>query len=140
MRLVVIQQGRMRDRQVIALRDEFAKRFARYGKLEIIEREPRGDAPLWPDGVRWRVAMDERGEQLTSVALAERLERWTAAHGTVGFLVGDADRLHPPSRALANATLGLSQLTLPHQFAHLLLIEQLYRAASIRAGSPYHHA
>ena len=140
MRITLVQHGRLRDAAIIALRDEFAKRFQRFGALTIIEREPRGDAPLWPDAARWRVALDERGEDLSTEAFAKRLAQWTTAHGAIAFLVGAADGLHPPSRATAQATMRLSAMTLPHQFAHLLLVEQLYRAASLLAGHPYHRA
>jgi rRNA large subunit m3Psi methyltransferase RlmH len=140
MRLVVVQQGRIRDASVLALRNEFVKRFARYGSLNVLEREPKGETPLWPASARWKVLLDERGDTPTSVQLAERLKKWTMAHGEVAFLVGDAYGPHAPSKAGADATLALSALTLPHQFAHLLLIEQLYRSASILAGAPYHHA
>jgi 23S rRNA (pseudouridine1915-N3)-methyltransferase len=140
MRLVVIQQGRLRDRQVETLRDEYVKRFARFGSLTIHEKEPKGDEPLWPRSARWRVVLDERGELLTSVQLAERLRKWTMAHGEVAFLIGDAFTTHPASTALADSRLALGPLTLPHQLAHLILIEQLYRAATIIAGTGYHHA
>lgn len=139
MRLVVIQTGRLRDAHVAALRDEFVKRFARFGKLSIVEQEPKGDRPLWPESARWKVALDERGDQLTSVQFAERLGQWTMQHGEVAFLVGDAYGHHAPSLALADRRLSLGPMVLPHQLAHLVLIEQLYRAATIRAGLPYHH-
>ena len=140
MKLVVVQHGKLKDKAVLALREEYLKRFQRFGQLSVIEREPKGDAPLWPDSARWRVLLDEHGDQPTSVELAKRIAQWTMRHGEVAFLVGDAYGHHAPSAALANATLALSALTLPHQFAHLLLIEQLYRAATINAGTGYHHA
>lgn len=139
MRLVVIQTGRLRDPHIAALRDEFVKRLTRFGKLTIIEQEPKGERPLWPSTARWKVALDERGEQLSSVALAERLGQWTMQHGEVAFLVGDAYGHHAQSLALADRRLSLGPLVLPHQLAHLVLIEQLYRAATIQAGLPYHH-
>jgi 23S rRNA (pseudouridine1915-N3)-methyltransferase len=139
MRLTVVQTGRIRDAHLTALRDEYVKRFARFGKLQVVEIEPKAKASLWPASARWRVALDERGEALTSEALAARLAEWTMRHGEIAFLVGDAYGHHPPSLAEAQARLSLGPLTLPHQFAHLVLVEQLYRAATITAGTPYHH-
>jgi 23S rRNA (pseudouridine1915-N3)-methyltransferase len=140
MRLIVVQQGRIKDKQVLAMRAEFLKRFQRFGSLTIQEKEPKGEGLLWPTSSRWRVLLDERGETPTSEQLAQLLQKWTMAHGEVCFLVGDAYGPHAPSKAEAHISLALSALTLPHQLAHLLLIEQLYRAASILAGAPYHHA
>ncbi len=139
MRLIVVQHGRLRDAHVLALRAEYLKRFQRFGALTVVEREPKGEAVLWPDSARWRVVLDERGEQPTSAGLAALLRKWTMTHGEVAFLVGDAYGHHAPSRATAQAVLSLGALTLPHPLAHLLLIEQLYRAATILAGTPYHH-
>ncbi len=140
MRLTVIQQGRLRDAQVTALCAEYRKRFQRFGTLTVLEIEPKGDAPLWPKSARWKVALDERGPFPTSIGFSQLLQKWTMAHGEVAFAIGDAMTLHPPTRATADATLGLSAMTLPHQLAHLLLIEQIYRAATITAGTGYHHA
>lgn len=140
MRLVVIQQGRLRDKQVEALRDEYVKRFGRFGSLTISEKEPKGDEPLWPRSARWKVVLDERGETPTSVQFAERLKKWTMTHGEVAFLIGDAFTTHKPTADSADFRLALGPMTLPHQLAHLVLVEQLYRAATILAGTGYHHA
>jgi 23S rRNA (pseudouridine1915-N3)-methyltransferase len=137
--LHVVQTGRLKDAHIAALRDEYVKRFSRFGRLEVVEREPKGEAPLWPAPARWRVVLDERGEQLDSPGLAKKLERWSAAHGAIAFLVGSAYGHHAPSLALADARLSLGPMVLPHQIAHLVLVEQLYRAATITAGLPYHH-
>ncbi len=140
MNLILIQTGRLRDQAVIGLRDEYVKRFSRFGKLRIIEAEPKGDTPLWPKSARWKVALDEHGEQWTSVAFAARLAKWTMTHGEVAFCVGDADTHHAPTLASADVRWALGLITLPHALAHLLVAEQLYRAATIQAGTGYHHA
>ncbi len=139
MKITVIQTGRLRDAHVVALRDEYLKRFGRFGRLEIVERQPKGDVPLWPTGARWRVALDERGEQYTSPDFAKRLEKWSVAHGPMAFLIGDAYGHHAPTLALSDARVSLGPMVLPHQIAHLVLVEQLYRAATILAGTGYHH-
>jgi rRNA large subunit m3Psi methyltransferase RlmH len=139
MRLVVVQTGGLRDEAVIAARDEYLKRFRRFGSLTVTGKEPKGDAPLWPGSSRWRVALDERGESWTSEAFAKKLGDWTMRHGEVAFLIGGAYGHHAPSLALADARWSLGALTLPHAIAHLVVVEQLYRAATIRAGLPYHH-
>ena len=139
MRLYVVQTGRLRDPHLIAVRDEFVKRFARFGRLTIVEAEPKGRGTLWPASARWRVALDERGEGCSSETLATRIAEWTMRHGEIAFLIGDAYGHHAPSLAEAQARLSLGPMTLPHQIAHLVLVEQLYRAATISAGTPYHH-
>jgi rRNA large subunit m3Psi methyltransferase RlmH len=139
MRLVLLQTGRLRDKAVEALRDVYVTRFARFGSLAVVEREPRGDVPIWPANTRWRVALDERGDAYTSPALSDRLARWSMTYGDIAFCVGAAYGHHPATLAAADARWSLSPLTLPHALAHLLVAEQLYRAATIQAGTGYHH-
>ena len=140
MRLVLVQTGALRDARVGELRDDYVQRFRRFGSLTVVEREPKGDAPLWPSSSRWRVALDARGDALTSEALAKRIGEWTMRHGEVAFVVGAAYGHHDATLAAADARWSLGPLTLPHALAHLVVVEQLYRAATIRAGTPYHHA
>ena len=89
-----------------------------------------------PKGVRV-VALDERGDALGTQALARRLTSWQE-QGDVALLIGGPDGLDPALRAAAHERIRLSDLTLPHAFARVLLIEQLYRAWSINAKHPYH--
>jgi rRNA large subunit m3Psi methyltransferase RlmH len=139
MRLIVAQQGEIRDAHACALRDEYVKRFRRFGSLRIVERAPRGDTPLWPDSARWRVALAVDGTAYSSERLAEMIGRWTMQHGEVAFAIGDAYGLHAPTLAAANAKWSLGPITLPHHLAHVVVIEQLYRAATILNKLPYHH-
>lgn len=139
MKLLVIQAGKLREKQVIALRDDYVQRFRRHGQLTVSDVARPGEQGVWPGTRCWKVLLDERGEQWTSEAFAKRLAQWTMQHGTVAFAVGDAYGHDPATARLADARISLGSMTLPHQLAHLLLVEQLYRAASILAGSPYHH-
>jgi 23S rRNA (pseudouridine1915-N3)-methyltransferase len=87
------------------------------------------------------VVLDEGGEALRSVDLAQRLRAWTEAPATVPcFVVGGAHGLGAEVLAAARVRLALGPMTLPHELARVLLLEQLYRAASILRQLPYHHA
>jgi 23S rRNA (pseudouridine1915-N3)-methyltransferase len=95
----------------------------------LLERCPR-DALL--------VALDEHGRQVSTRELADLLAGWRAAGRDVALLLGGAEGLAAEVLARADLKLALSRLTLPHALARVLLCEQLYRAASLLAGHPYH--
>ncbi len=132
--------------------DDYAKRFPPEIRVELkaVRTEPRGSKTLEtlyaaerarieaaiPKGAR-TVALDERGEALNTPALARRLSLWQE-QGDVALLIGGPDGLDPALRQAAHERIRLSDLTLPHAFARVLLIEQLYRAWSINAKHPYH--
>jgi 23S rRNA (pseudouridine1915-N3)-methyltransferase len=132
---------------------DYAKRFPPELKVELraVKTEPRGsrsvetllaaerariDAAL-PKGCRV-VALDERGSTLTTMALADKLRHWQLEADDVALVIGGPDGLQPALRQEAHERIRLSDLTLPHAFVRVLLIEQLYRAWSINANHPYH--
>lgn len=132
---------------------DFAKRFPPEMRLELkaLKAEPRSghsaeqcmaaeaarfEAAL-PRGVR-RVLLDERGSRLTTAQLAERLAFWRGDGRDVAFLIGGPDGIAPALKASADESLRLSDLTLPHAFARVLLAEGLYRAWTLHEGHPYH--
>lgn len=153
MRLVVAAIGQRQPAWADAAWDDFAKRFPADCKLELkaLKAEPRAgkaaaqcmaaeaqrlEAAL-SKGVR-RVILDERGSRLTTAQLADRLHFWRGDGRDVAFLIGGPDGLDPALKATADETLRLSDLTLPHAFARVLLAEALYRAWSVVQGHPYH--
>lgn len=85
-----------------------------------------------------RVVLDEHGRGLTTTALAERLLAWQRDGRDVALLMGGPDGLDDALKSGADETLRLSELTLPHALARVLLLEALYRAWSLNAGHPYH--
>lgn len=84
------------------------------------------------------IALDEQGETVTSVQLAQHLQRWQQAGKDIVFLIGGADGLDPQLKEHAAQRMRLSNLTLPHGMVRVLLTEQLYRAWSINQNHPYH--
>lgn len=90
-----------------------------------------------PPGCRL-VVLDEKGDDLTTLKLARRLEAWMQDGRDVALLIGGADGLDEEFKQQADDRLRLSSLTLPHGMARLLLCEQLYRAVSVLKNHPYH--
>jgi 23S rRNA (pseudouridine1915-N3)-methyltransferase len=133
--------------------DDYAKRFPHELKIELktVKTEPRASKSLetlyaaersriesvLPKGCRI-VALDERGTALSTVALAQKLTNWQLEGDDVALVIGGPDGLDPAFRQAAHERIRLSDLTLPHAFVRVLLIEQLYRAWSINANHPYH--
>jgi 23S rRNA (pseudouridine1915-N3)-methyltransferase len=133
---------------------EYAKRFPRDCSLELIEvrAEPRtsGKTPaamMELEAARLRqaipprtrlVVLDERGEDMTSRRLAERLQKWQDGGDDVAFVVGGPDGLAPAFKQGAAETMRLSSLTLPHAMVRVMLAEALYRAWSLLNNHPYH--
>jgi 23S rRNA (pseudouridine1915-N3)-methyltransferase len=85
-----------------------------------------------------RVVLDERGDRVNTAQLAERLRGWREEGRDAALVIGGADGLDPALRARADEALRLSDLTLPHALARVLLAEALYRAHTLLEGHPYH--
>jgi 23S rRNA (pseudouridine1915-N3)-methyltransferase len=84
--------------------------------------------------------LDETGPQLTSVQFASKLEAWRqGSHKRIVFVIGSAYGFDQQIYNRADATLGLSSMTLPHQICRLMFLEQIYRACTILRGESYHH-
>ena len=154
MKLIIAAVGTRMPRWVEDGFDEFAKRMPRELPLQLVEvkAEPRSTGKTVPammtaEAQRLesalptrcrRVILDERGENLTTRALADRLERWMAGGEDVALIVGGPDGLDPEFKASAAESLRLSSLTLPHALVRPLLAEALYRAWSLLRNHPYH--
>ena len=88
----------------------------------------------------WTVVLDERGEDCTSVRLAQHLMQWRERGDPIALVIGGADGLDATFKARAQQRLRLSSLTLPHPLVRIVLAEALYRAWTITQQHPYHRA
>lgn len=87
------------------------------------------------------VTLDERGKLLTSPEFATQLARWRdTGRQDVAFVIGGADGIDPSLRAKADFSISFGQMVWPHMLVRVMLAEQLYRAANILSGGPYHRA
>lgn len=142
MQLRILAIGKLKDAHLEHLCDQYVvrsrsmvpiQRVACRNAAEQWKRASHGGAPV--------VLLDERGEQLDTVALSRLIGGFReAGRPRVDLLIGDAHGYDEADRARADRVLALSRLTLPHRLAQLLLCEQLYRVGTILAGHPYHHA
>ena len=160
MRLVVIAVGRLKQGPERELAEAYRKRAQATGRalgvrdIEIVEiRESRAQdaerrrveeaiaiANILPERAII-VILDEHGDNLDSAALAGLLRAWRAEDPpAVCFVVGGADGLAQSLQQRAKLRLAFGSATWPHQLVRVMLLEQLYRAASIVAGHPYHRA
>ncbi|HET7850096.1 MAG TPA: 23S rRNA (pseudouridine(1915)-N(3))-methyltransferase RlmH [Pseudolabrys sp.] len=160
MRIVVAAVGRLKHGPETELVERYRKRAGQTGRalglrdVEIIEiRESRAEeagkrmleesialANIIPPAAAV-VLLDGRGDNLDSAGLAAQIGQWRADNrSAVVFMIGGPDGLSPSLRDKATLRLAFGAATWPHQLVRIMLLEQLYRAATILAGHPYHRA
>ena len=154
MRVHVCAVGRLRGGPERALADDYAQRFNRtarplglgpFTEHEVEDRKGGGMAAeadllarALPAGAVV-VCLDERGEMLTSPELAQRMARWRDdGRQDLAFVIGGADGIDPALRGRADLLMSFGRMVWPHMLVRVMLAEQIYRAATILSGSPYH--
>ena len=132
---------------------EYTKRMPREASVEIIDIKPEKRAAgnsteniqlieakriLESIGKDYCIALDERGQEVTTLQLADKFKDWQFSGRDVALIIGGADGLHASVKQKADWLWGLSKLTLPHAMVRVLLAEQLYRAHTVISNHPYH--
>lgn len=154
MRLHICAVGRLRAGPELALIDDYLKRFDRTGRAlslgpvcvhEVEDRKGGGmeaEADLLARAVPFGallVALDERGRQMSSPDFANLIARARdGGRQDMAFVIGGADGIAPGLRDRADTLLSFGPMVWPHMLVRVMLAEQLYRAASILTGAPYH--
>lgn len=122
--------------------EEYAGRLRPWAPFQIEYMKPSGDESgslLKRSEGMFRVVLDERGEQVSSVELARKIDAWEGRSiKSVAVLIGGADGHSATLRDSADWIWSLSRLTLQHELALVVVLEQIYRAYSIKNGTPYH--
>ncbi|ACT51417.1 23S rRNA (pseudouridine(1915)-N(3))-methyltransferase RlmH [Methylovorus glucosotrophus] len=153
MKLRILSVGHKMPDWVETACSEYLKRMPREASVEIVEIKPDKRASgknaevvqeaeakriLEAAGKDYLIALDERGQEVTTVQLAARMETWLTGGRDIALVIGGADGLHPSVKSRADWMWGLSKLTLPHGMVRVLLAEQLYRAWTVIQHHPYH--
>jgi 23S rRNA (pseudouridine1915-N3)-methyltransferase len=141
MKIRLVMLGKTRRGEIRALLDDYVSRISHFAEIEaseLREGSPAALRKLKIDPGATSVLLDAGGKQFTS----QQFARWLGDlrdRGTreVVFLCGDAEGFPTKLRANAKQKISLSMLTMPHEFARVVLAEQIYRAFAILAGHPY---
>lgn len=124
---------------------EYEKRLKRYANVTLTTvregTQSMESERLLAKTTGYIIALDERGTQRTTTSFAAHIDK-LELHGTnrISFLIGGANGHTPQLRKRADELCSLSTLTMPHDLALLVLLEQLYRIETVRSGHPYHRA
>ena len=156
MRVHLCAVGRLRSGPERALVDDYLQRFDRTGRAlalgpavehEVEDKKNAGmaaEAALLSRAIpagSVLITLDERGKLLSSPDFAARLAAWRdGGRQDVAFVIGGADGIDPALRAQADLSISFGAMVWPHMLVRVMLAEQLYRAASILSGEPYHRA
>lgn len=138
MKVAVVCAGKIKEKSLRAVADDYKKRIARFTRFEEIEtRDETGLSRAVPEGARL-VALEVWGKQLSSQEFSERLQSWgSMGKGDIAFVIGAAEGIPKELSERADEHLSLSSMTLPHRLARVILFEQIYRGFSIQRGEPY---
>ncbi|HEX8204603.1 MAG TPA: 23S rRNA (pseudouridine(1915)-N(3))-methyltransferase RlmH [Solirubrobacteraceae bacterium] len=135
MKVRILAIGRLRPPYVDDV-DHYLKMLTRYASVEVVELREDDDVARRIPERSFVVLLDEGGRQLSSEGFAAWLEERRHEGRDIVFVIGGAFGVDLPS---ADLRLSFGKMTLPHQLARVVLVEQLYRAHKILKGEPYHH-
>jgi len=144
-KIKVVWIGKTKEPAIQALTDEYLKRISRYADVAGLSSKDEAAILALASGERQQkkerhklVLLDARGKQLSSEELAEFLEREQTNATPLVFAIGGSDGFSEEAKRQAGFTLSLGRMTLPHELARVVLVEQLYRAFTILKHHPYH--
>ena len=144
MKITVAWIGKTKEPAIQALTDEYLKRISRYVEVEGVVLKDEASLDPLVSGARNRpkhflVLLDSRGKQFSSEEIADFLrQRQESSSQPVLFAVGGADGFSTDRKKSEGLVLSLGKITLAHELARVVLLEQIYRAFTILAGHPYH--
>jgi 23S rRNA (pseudouridine1915-N3)-methyltransferase len=138
MKLKIAWIGKTKEPSIQTLTDEYLKRISRYA--EVTGQAVKDEAAITSlaKDRHKLVLLDSRGKQLSSEELAQFLDREQVNAVPLLFAIGGSDGFTDQARRQAALTLSLGKMTLPHELARVVLLEQIYRAFTILKSHPYH--
>ena len=143
MKIKVAWIGKSKEPAIQALTDDYLKRISRYSEVAGLVLKDEASVLALARGERQKerhklILLDSRGKQLSSDELARFLDREQLQALPLLFAIGGADGFSEDARTQAASVLSLGRMTLPHELARVVLLEQLYRAFTILKNHPYH--
>lgn len=139
LRISVICQGKLKEKYYAAACAEYLKRLSAFGAVEVVELPEESDVSAKIPKGAYVIAMAIEGEKLSSEQLAARMEKLALGGASrLCFLIGGSEGLAEKVKREADMRLSMSDMTFPHHLARVMVLEQIYRAFTINAGTKYH--
>ena len=140
----IICVGKVKEKYLRDMIDDYTKRISKYHKIEIIELTDSNINKEKEELLRvintkdYNIVMDIDGNNLSSREFAEKIDKTFLINSNITFIIGGSDGISPEIKGLANYRLSFSKLTFPHQLFRGILLEQIYRAFKILNNESYH--
>lgn len=140
----IICVGKLKEKYLIDLVNDYVKRVNKYHKLELIEVKDsniKSEALEIDKHIQSRdfiVSMEIGGKKLNSIDLSKKIDNWLMTYGNITFIIGGSDGIDESIKKKSNYALSFSDLTFPHGLFRGFLVEQLYRSFKIMNNETYH--
>ena len=140
----IICVGKVKEKYLRDMIEDYTKRISKYHKIEIIEladsniNKERDELLKVINTKDYNIVMDIDGNNLSSRELAEKIDKTFLINSNITFIIGGSDGVSSDIKDLANYRLSFSKLTFPHQLFRGMLLEQIYRAFKILNNESYH--
>lgn len=140
----IICVGKLKERYLIDLVDDYVKRVNKYHKLELIEvkdsniKDEAFEIEKHINSRDFVVTMEIGGNKLSSVELSKKIDNWLMTYGNITFIIGGSDGIDESIKKKSNYALSFSDLTFPHGLFRGFLVEQIYRSFKIINNETYH--
>lgn len=147
----IITVGKLKEKYLKEAEQEYLKRISKYTKIEIIEvedskvdqenialEEEKNEILKHLTGKEYLITLEIKGKELSSIELAEKLDKTFIINSNITFIIGGSYGIHPSILAKSDFGLSFSKMTFPHQLFRILLLEQLFRSYKILNNEKYH--
>jgi len=141
----IICLGKIKEKYLNEMIDDYLKRISKYHKIEIIELKDTNNLEEEKNNILkhinyndYIISLSIEGEELDSVSLAKKIDQTIITNSTISFIIGSSTGLHQDIKNKANYNLSFSKFTFPHGLFRAILLEQIYRSFKILNNETYH--
>lgn len=141
----IICSGKLKEKYLVDLVDDYLKRISKYHKIELIEIKDENSLEKEKESIlkhigknEFIITLDIKGNKIDSVELAKLIDQSFIVSSTITFIIGSSIGIHDDIKKLANKSVSFSDMTFPHGLFRGMLLEQIYRAFKINNNETYH--
>lgn len=141
----IICSGKLKEKYLVDLVDDYLKRIRKYHKIELIEVKDENSLEREKESIlkhvgknEFIITLDIKGQKINSTELAKIIDQSFIISGTITFIIGSSIGIHDDIKRISNKSISFSDMTFPHGLFRGMLLEQIYRAFKINNNETYH--